>query len=136
MRASYICPALTLFGENQEPDFEGQAALYENLIKNRIDGILVLGSLGEFFALPLEKKRELARFAVKAIGGRTRLILGTSSMVFDEAVRFSNDCLGNGRRRGDGRPALLLPTGRCRVVALLWASRAGDPWEDIHLQFP
>lgn len=96
MRASYICPALTLFGENQEPDFEGQAALYENLIKNRIDGILVLGSLGEFFALPLEKKRELARFAVKAIGGRTRLILGTSSMVFDEAVRFSNDCLEMG----------------------------------------
>ena len=42
MRASYICPALTLFDENLNLDFESQAALYENLIENHIDGILVL----------------------------------------------------------------------------------------------
>ena len=96
MRASYICPALTLFDESLNLDFESQAALYENLIENHIDGILVLGSLGEFFALQMEKKLELARFAVKTIGGRARLILGTSSMVFDEVVRFSNACLDMG----------------------------------------
>lgn len=96
MRASYICPALTLFDESMNFDFESQAALYENLIQNRIDGILVLGSLGEFFALPLEKKLELARFAIHAIGGRTRLIIGTASMVFDEVISFSNACLDMG----------------------------------------
>lgn len=96
MRASYICPALTLFDESLNFDFESQAALYENLIQNRIDGILVLGSLGEFFALPLEKKLELARFAIHAICGRTRLIIGTASMVFDEVISFSNACLDMG----------------------------------------
>lgn len=96
MRASYICPALTLFDESMNLDFESQAALYENLIQNHIDGILVLGSMGEFFALSPEKKLELARFAIQTIGGRTRLIIGTGSMVFDEVVSFSNACLDMG----------------------------------------
>ena len=96
MRASYICPALTILDEKGGLDLDGQAALYETLIRNHIDGVLVLGSLGEFFALPLEEKARLARFAARTLSGRVRLIVGTASMVFDEVMRFSNDCLEMG----------------------------------------
>lgn len=93
MNASYICPAITLFKEDGSLDFESQAALYENLIKNNIDGVLVEGSIGEFFAMSMEMRKELAEFAVKTINHRIKTIIGTASMVPEEIIPFSNHCL-------------------------------------------
>mgnify|MGYP000688919230 CR=1 FL=1 len=53
----------------------------EHLIAGGVDGILILGSIGEFFALSMEQKKELIRFAVKTIDHRVRLIAGTTSMI-------------------------------------------------------
>lgn len=93
MNASYITPAITTLNADGSLDTKSQANLYEHLIANHIDGILVLGSIGEFFALPLEKKYALAEFAIRTVAHRTRLIIGTGSMCFDEIAPFSNHCL-------------------------------------------
>lgn len=96
MKASYICPAITMFEENGSLDLTSQAALYENLIKNHIDGVLVQGSIGEFFAMPMEMRKQLAEFAVKTINHRIRTIIGTASMTAEEIVPYSNYCLSIG----------------------------------------
>ena len=89
MKAKYITPAVTVFSEDGSIHFEEQGKVYEHLIAGGVDGILILGSIGEFFALSMEQKKELIRFAVKTIDHRVRLIAGTTSMIFDEILELS-----------------------------------------------
>lgn len=96
MKSSYITPAVTLFDASGRFDLDGQAALYEHLIQNHMDGILVLGSIGEFFSLSLEEKRKLASFAIHSIAHRCKTIIGTASMQDEEVILFSNECIDAG----------------------------------------
>lgn len=89
MKARYITPAVTVMGKDGTIDFEGCGKVYEHLIEGGVDGILLLGSIGEFFALTMEQKKELIRFAVDKIAHRTQLIVGTTSMVFEELLALS-----------------------------------------------
>lgn len=89
MKAKYITPAVTIFRQDGSLDLEACGKVYEHLIKGGIDGILLMGSIGEFFALTMEQKKELICNAVSAVAGRTRLIVGTTSMVFDEILEIS-----------------------------------------------
>ena len=63
MKAAYLAPAITLFQKDGTLDLESQGRLFDNLIEKGIDGILVEGSCSEFFAMPMEERREMARFA-------------------------------------------------------------------------
>jgi len=96
MKAAYLTPAITLFHEDGALDFESQAKLFSNLIEKGVDGILVEGSSSEFFAMPMDQRREMAKFAIEQVDHRVKLIIGTSHMVADEIVSFSNYCLEAG----------------------------------------
>ena len=96
MNASYLTPAITLFHADGSLDLESQKKLYENLIEQGIDGILVEGSSSEFFAMNMEQRRAMAKFAIDTIAHRVKLIVGTSSMVAEEIISFSNYCLEQG----------------------------------------
>ena len=96
MKAAYLTPAITLFHEDGTLDFENQAHLFNNLIEKGIDGILVEGSSSEFFAMPMDQRREMADFAIRQVDHRVKLIIGTSHMVANEIVNFSNYCLDAG----------------------------------------
>lgn len=65
MNAAYLTPAITLFHEDGSLDFESQEKLFNNLIENGVDGILVEGSSSEFFAMPMDQRREMAKFALR-----------------------------------------------------------------------
>ena len=86
----YITPAVTPMLPDLTIDFASCRSLYEHLIQGGVDGILVLGSIGEFFALTMEQKKELISFAVKTVEKRIPLIIGTTSMIRDEIVELSN----------------------------------------------
>ena len=58
MKARYITPAVTVMGKDGTIDFEGCGKVYEHLIEGGVDGILLLGSIGEFFALTMEQKKD------------------------------------------------------------------------------
>lgn len=89
MKAEYITPAVTLFTEDGRPDFENLGKLYEHLIASGISGILILGSIGEFFAIPDEDKRQIIKFAATRIKGRVKLFVGTASMIPGETISLS-----------------------------------------------
>ena len=84
MNAAYLTPAITLFNEDGSLDLVSQERLFNNLIDQGIDGILVEGSSSEFFAMPMDQRREMAKFAIEKINHRVKLIIGTSHMVADE----------------------------------------------------
>ena len=96
MDAKWITPSVTVFKEDGSVDFAGCSAVYRNLVNNRMDGILVLGSLGEFFALPMDIKQEIVKNAVKTVNGAVQVIIGTNCMVLDESIEFSNFALQQG----------------------------------------
>lgn len=96
MQAAYLAPAITLFHEDGTLDLESQGKLFDNLIEKGIDGILVEGSSSEFFAMPMEQRSVAAKFAIEHINHRVKLIVGTSHMVAQQIIEFSNDCLNSG----------------------------------------
>ena len=61
MNAAYLTPAITLFNEDGSLDLVSQEKLFNSLIENGIDGILVEGSSSEFFAMPMDQRREIGR---------------------------------------------------------------------------
>ena len=94
--AKYITPAITPFTEAGQIDQRGVEALYEHLISGGVDGILALGSIGEFFAVPMEEKKKLISLAVKCAAGRVPVIAGTSDMLFDNVIHLSEYALSEG----------------------------------------
>lgn len=96
MNAKWITPAVTPFKEDGSIDFESAGKLYDDLIDAGIDGVLIGGSIGEFFAQTVQQRAELARFAVKHVAGRIQVIVGTANMVSQEIVTLSNLCLDAG----------------------------------------
>ena len=96
MNAKWICPAITPFCEDGTIDYESAGRFYDHLIANEIDGVLIGGSLGEFFGQTLEQREALARFAVRHIAGRMKVIIGTANMIAEEIAPLSNACLDAG----------------------------------------
>lgn len=92
----YITPAVTPLLPGGGIDFPSCENLYRHLISGGMNGILIMGSIGEFFGLTTEQKKDLIRCARKAVGKDTELIAGTTSMVFDEMVELSNFALDEG----------------------------------------
>lgn len=64
MNAKWICPAITPFHQDGAIDFESAGRFYDHLIANEIDGVLIGGSLVEFFGQTLKQREEIACFAV------------------------------------------------------------------------
>ena len=87
MKANYITPAVTVFHKDGTINFEETGKVYEHLIKGGVDGILIMGSIGEFFALTMEQKKELIHFAAEKIAHRVRLLAGTTTMLVDRIYR-------------------------------------------------
>lgn len=90
MRAKILTPVVTIFNEEDKIDFEGNRKVIEYLIEGGVDGLVPLGSTGEFTALNLEEKKEFIKFYVEAVEGRVEIIPGTGSLDFEETVELSN----------------------------------------------
>lgn len=86
----FITPAVTPIESDGSIDIESALSLYEYLIDGHIDGILIFGSIGEFFSFTLEEKKELIREAIRSIDKRCYVIVGISSMVYSEAVELAH----------------------------------------------
>lgn len=95
-KINYITPAVTPLLPDGEIDLASSRKLYLHLLEGGVDGILILGSIGEFFGLRMEQKKALIRCAGETIQGRCKLLVGTTSMVYDEIVELSNYGLEQG----------------------------------------
>jgi len=94
--AKFYCPVLTILHDDGTLDLPGNRALWDHLINGGIDGIVLLGSTGEFFALTDVQKRELITAAAQHIAGRVELIVGTACLRVDETIALSNFALDAG----------------------------------------
>ena len=94
--AKFYTAVVTAFQENGLLDIEGNCRLYENLIQAGSDGIVLMGSTGEFCALTMEEARTLTDLALRAIAGRMDVIVGASRMIPNESIELANYALDHG----------------------------------------
>lgn len=84
-----LSPVITVLDRNGKLDFNGNKLVIERLIANGIDGLLFLGSIGEFFALSMAEKREFTRFVVQIVNKRVPVLIGTGGTVQEEVIEFT-----------------------------------------------
>lgn len=94
MKAKFITPVVTAFDKNYNLDIKANQRIWDFVIEAGIDGIVLMGSTGEFFAMTMEQKKELVLEAVNHINNRVPLIVGTGSIRQEETIeltRFAAD---------------------------------------------
>ena len=87
--ARFYAPAVTAFDADGALDRDGNVAVWDHILGGGVDGIVLLGSTGEFFAMRPEQKRELIDLAVEHVAPRADLIVGTACMRVDETIELS-----------------------------------------------
>lgn len=85
----FLTPSVTIFDDQGNIDEKGNIAVYEHLIKGGMDGIVVMGSTGEFFARPMDQKKKLIDIATAYMKGHTRCFIGTGGLSVQETVILS-----------------------------------------------
>ena len=86
MLSGVFTPMVTAFDSEGRVDYDSNRRIVEHVIAGGVDGVLFLGSIGEFFALTEEEKRGFLRFAVESVAGRAAVLVGTGGTVVREVV--------------------------------------------------
>ena len=94
--ARFLAPVVTAFDADGELDLDGNVAVWEHVLDGGVDGIVLMGSTGEFFALRADQKRALVDLAVEHVAPRAELMVGTTSLRVDETVELSRYALDAG----------------------------------------
>ena len=96
MSPQFITPAITVFDSVGQIDPSGNEKLYDHLINGGIDGIVVMGSSGEFPALTKKEMELLAETAIACVKGRAQILVGASRMQAEETIEVANFALKKG----------------------------------------
>ncbi|WP_367568253.1 dihydrodipicolinate synthase family protein [Lacrimispora sp.] len=96
MKAKIVTPTLTMFNQEGAIDYEGNRTLIRHLVDNGVDGVVPLGSTGEFTILPFEERKQFLEFYLKEIGGAVKVLPGTGCINHEETIKLSNFALQNG----------------------------------------
>ncbi|MDD6160063.1 MAG: 4-hydroxy-tetrahydrodipicolinate synthase [Oscillospiraceae bacterium] len=85
-----VCTALvTPFHESGGIDYPALERLLDRQMDANIPAVCICGTTGEASTLSFEERDELAKFCVKYIGGRAKVIAGTGSNNTQVALRLS-----------------------------------------------
>jgi 4-hydroxy-tetrahydrodipicolinate synthase len=71
-----IPPVPTIVDSSGGLDRAGMAALIERIVASGVNGLLILGSGGEFCHMSSPLRKEVAEFAVRQVAGRLPVLLG------------------------------------------------------------
>ncbi|WP_110929156.1 dihydrodipicolinate synthase family protein [Bacillus massiliglaciei] len=81
-----IPPVVTLFDEAGNLDLEMNRRYLDQLISKGIDGILLMGSSGEFSSLSAEERKLYVREMIKHINGRVSVMVGVGHTALKEVL--------------------------------------------------
>lgn len=72
------------------------ARLLDQVISAGVQGVLVLGTCGEFYALRRETRQETAEFVIKHVHGRIPVIVGIGGTCIDDVLSFGQHAARSG----------------------------------------
>ncbi|QQX82010.1 dihydrodipicolinate synthase family protein [Shewanella sp. KX20019] len=87
-----VFPAIsTQFNEDGSINYESNARMLEDLIRDGIDGIIALGTIGENASLSPEEKREFIKHTVETVKGRILVLTGCTENTAELASLYAQD---------------------------------------------
>ena len=120
-------PVITPYKKDFSIDWDAYADAVEFLIDAGVDGVIVAGTTGEYYAQSADERVEMMSFAKQAIDGRLPLIVGTGAIRTEDSVFFAHHA------KQAGADALLVttppyacPTGREIALHCLAVERAAN----------
>jgi len=93
---SLLTAMITPFDHNLMVDYDKVSEISQYLLHNASEGLVIAGTTGESPSLTAEEKIELFRTAVKAVGGKTKVIAGTGANSTKETIEMSRRAEGTG----------------------------------------
>jgi 2-dehydro-3-deoxy-D-pentonate aldolase len=95
-KAEFLTPVVTAFDREGKVDHQANKNIYDFLIDGGVDGLVIMGSTGEFFSMEAAQKKELIDLVVSHVNHRTKVYIGTACMTVEETVQLSNYALDAG----------------------------------------
>lgn len=95
-KAQYLTPVVTAFDSEGNLDQQANKNIYDHLISGGVDGLVIMGSTGEFYSMQDEQKKELIDLVVSYVNHRTKVYIGTSCMTVEDTIELSNYALNAG----------------------------------------
>ncbi len=83
--------ATTQFKPDLSVDYEATQRMQDALVKDGVDGLVILGTVGEGNSLDAEEKRKLIGSTVDAARGRVPVIVGVSEMTTPRGAALARD---------------------------------------------
>lgn len=93
---SLLTAMITPFDDNLMVDYDKVFEISRYLEHNASEGLVIAGTTGESPALTGDEKIELFRTAVKAVGGKLKVIAGTGANSTRETIEMSRRAEGTG----------------------------------------
>lgn len=92
-----VFPAIsTQFNDDGSINYESNARMLEELIKDGIDGIIALGTIGENLSLSAQEKREFIKHTVETVNGRIIVLSGCAENTAEAASQYAIDIQNTG----------------------------------------
>lgn len=95
-KSMFLTPVVTAFDSKGNLDIESNKNIWEHLIKGGVDGLVIMGSTGEFFSMTTDQKKQLIDEVLKYVNKRVKVYIGTSCMRAEDTVELSNYALNRG----------------------------------------
>src|SRR5690348_10728018 len=87
-----VFPAVvTQLASDLSIDYDATQKHQDALIREGVDGIVILGTMGENNSLEPEEKRALMKATVEAVGRRVPVIAGVCELTTARAATFARD---------------------------------------------
>lgn len=83
--------ATTQFAADDSVDIEATQSSMQALVRDGVDGLILLGTCGENNSLTAVEKRRVLEAAVKAVGGKVPLVTGVSEFTTARAIDYVRD---------------------------------------------
>jgi 4-hydroxy-tetrahydrodipicolinate synthase len=96
MLEGHLCLSVTPFGSDGSLDLGSLRGLVRHLLEGGVEGVIILGSTGEFFSLTDEEREAAVRETVEAAGGTVPVIAGVGASGTEQAVRLTRQAVAAG----------------------------------------
>ncbi|NGM50960.1 dihydrodipicolinate synthase family protein [Caulobacter sp. 602-2] len=118
MRWTGVFPAATTqFKPDLSVDHDASQRVLDNLVRDGVHGLVVLGTCGENNSLEPDEKRSLLKAAVEVVAGRVPIIVGCSELTTPRAAAFARDAEAIGATALMALPAMVYVPAEAELEA-------------------
>lgn len=84
-----FCPSITITDDEGKIDYDLWGKHLDHLADAGVNGVLLFGSIGEFYSVSLADKEAALEFAVKRVGERMKVFAGVGDMTYANVIEFT-----------------------------------------------